>query len=114
MSLHMERLEALRCRPATLIASTPTSSSGDSRLGDGGHGASGDRVRQGARPIRRRSWTKAPWHEGPRGQERWERRLQERQRGAETLSKQRVGHERHARDAIGEAGLVGNSWWPSP
>ena len=33
---------------------------------------------------------------------------------AETLSKRRGGHEQHVRDAVGEAGLVGNTWWPSP
>ena len=64
-------------------------------------------MRQGARPIRHRSWTKTPWHEGRRGQERWERWNQKRQRGAGTLSRQRGGRERHVRDAAGEAGLGG-------
>ena len=39
MSLHMERLAALRLTAATLVASTPTSTSGVGRLGDGGRGA---------------------------------------------------------------------------
>ena len=59
-----------------------------------------DRVRQGARPIRHRSWTKR--HKGPQGQERWEQRVQKRQRGAETLSRQHGEHEQRV-DALSDA-----------
>ena len=93
-------LGSLALTSATLVASTPTSSSGDSRLGDGGRGASETVC------VKERV--------GPQGQERWEQRVQKRQRGAETLSRQHGEHEQHWRGAAGEAGLVGNSWWPSP
>ena len=68
-SLHIERLAALRWRWRRLSRAQPTSSSGVSRLGDGGRGRYQEtgrgRVRQGERPSHHRSWTRSPQHRGP-------------------------------------------------
>ena len=71
MSLHMERLAALRCRRRRLSRARRLAPAAVSRRPRCHQEMGRGRVRQGARPIRHRSWTKTPWHEGPRGQERW-------------------------------------------
>ena len=84
MSLHMERLAA---------------TSGVGRLGDGGPRRHQEtvrgRVHQGERPIRRRSWTQTPWHEGPR---RPGRRVQ-RARRRRQMAASRLSSLKSARDA---------------
>ena len=93
----------------------PAASAG---LGDGGRGAHQEmgrgRVRQGERPIRRRSWTQTPWHEEPRKPGQRAQRVQKHQREVATRRKRHEERERRVRAAAGEAGPVGNSWWPSP
>ena len=71
-------------------------------------------MRQGARPIRHRSWTETPQHENPQEQELEEQRVQRQRQTAEILSRRPGVPEQHVRGAAGEAGLAGNSWWPSP
>ena len=71
-------------------------------------------MHQGARPIRRQSWTKTPQRGKPQEQELWEQRVQKQRQAAEILSRRPGVHEQHVRGAAGEAGLAGNSWWPSP
>ena len=71
-------------------------------------------MRQGARPTRHQSWTGTPQHEDPQEQELEEQRVQRQRQTAEILSRRPGVPEQHVRDAAGEAGLAGSSWWPSP
>ena len=95
----------------TLVASTPTSSSGVGRLGDGGRGATkrwGEAVCDKERvPFVIGVGRGLPWHEGPRKPEQRVQRVRKRRRKAATQLRQRGERERRVKGAAGEAGPVG-------
>ena len=111
-------LGCLALTTATLVASAPTSTSGDGRLGDGGRGATKRRceavcIKESVPFVvgvgRRLRGTRGPQRPGRRVL-----RARRRQQMAASRLKRRGERERREKGAAGEAGLVGSSWWPSP
>ena len=107
-------LGCLALTSATLVASTPTSSSGNSRLGDGGRGASKTVCVKKRVPFVIGVGRRLRNTGGLRSRSCGSGGFQRQRRMAEILSRQPGVHEQHVRGAAGEVGLAGNSWWPSP